>query len=259
MCEVLGVSPGGYHQHFTRRAQRTERTRLSDDALLVHIKAIHAESKGSYGWPRVWKELLARGLRVGKDRVRKLMQQHGIRARAKRRFKATTDSRHNLPIAPNLLERQFDVANPDQVWAGDITYIPSEQGWLYLAVVIDLCSRRIVGWCLRDHLRSDLVVEALDSALAARRGTHGIIFHSDRGSQYGSSAFRSVLERAGLRQSMSARANPYDNAWTESFMGTLKREMLQGGCFEDATDARLELFEYIEGYYNHQRKHSAIG
>lgn len=129
MCEVLGVSPGGYHQHFTRMVQGGERSRLSDDVLLVHIKAIHAERKGSYGWPRVWKELLARGIRVGKDRVRKLMQQHGIKARGKRRFKATTNSRHNLPVAPNLLERRFNVATPDQAWAGDITYIATDEGW----------------------------------------------------------------------------------------------------------------------------------
>ena len=154
MCEVLGASPGGYHQHFTRKAQGSERNRLSDDALLVHIKAIHAESKGSYGWPRVWKELVARGIRVGKDRVRKLMQQHGIKARAKRRFKATTNSRHNLPVAPNLLERRFNVARPDQAWAGDITYIATDEGWLYLAVVIDLFSRQVVGWATRSWIQS---------------------------------------------------------------------------------------------------------
>ncbi|MEN3940185.1 IS3 family transposase, partial [Prosthecobacter sp. SYSU 5D2] len=150
---------------------------------------------------------------------------------------------------------------PNEAWAGDITFIPTASRWLYLAVVIDLGSRRIIGWSLDTHMRSELVVHALQQALQARPRacTRGTLFHSDRGSQYGSSAFRAVLADAGMRQSMSARANPYDNAWTESFMGTMKREMLQGGCFEDATDARLELFEYIDGYYNNARKHSALG
>ena len=147
---------------------------------------------------------------------------------------------------------------PNRAWAGDITLIPTATGWLYLAVVIDLCSRRIVGWSLDDHLRSDLVVAALRQALGSRPTKH-TIFHSDRGSRYGSTTFRQALAGAGMRQSMSARANPYDNAWSESFIGTLKGEMLQGGCFENVTDARLELFDYIEGYYNTHRKHSALG
>ena len=147
---------------------------------------------------------------------------------------------------------------PDQAWAGDITFIPTSNGWLYLAVVIDLCSRCIVGWRLADHMRSDLVVDALQQALQSRR-PKGTIFHSDRGSQYGSRPFRQLLTKAGLLQSMSARANPYDNAWTESFIGTLKLEMLQDGCFENYCDARIEIFEFIEGYYNTHRKHSAIG
>jgi transposase InsO family protein len=150
-------------------------------------------------------------------------------------------------------------AQPNRVWAGDITFIPTQTGWLYLAVVIDLCSRRIVGWSLANHLRTELVLAALNQALASRPGIDQTIFHSDRGSQYGSTAFRQVLASAGLRQSMSARANPYDNAWTESFIGTLKQEMLQGGCFETTQDAQTELFEYIEAYYNNQRKHSALG
>ncbi len=147
---------------------------------------------------------------------------------------------------------------PNRVWAGDITFIPTSAGWLYLAVVIDLCSRRIVGWSLKDHLRSDLVLDALQQALQTR-SVHQTIFHSDRGSQYASAAFRQALAQAGLRQSMSRRANPYDNAWTESFIGTLKHEMLQGGCFDTASDARTEIFEYIEGYYNTHLKHSALG
>ena len=147
---------------------------------------------------------------------------------------------------------------PNQVWAGDITFIPCGEKWLYLAVVIDLCSRRVVGWALADHLRSDLVIAALRQAIASRGRTTGLIFHSDRGSQYGSKAFRAVLRLAGMRQSMSARANPYHNAWTESFMGTLKAEMLQNGRFINAADARTEIFAFIDGYYNTQRLHSSL-
>lgn len=261
MCEVLGVSPGGYHQHFSRRAQGTERTRLSDDALLVHIKAIHAESKGSYGWPRVWKELLARGIRVGKDRVRKLMQQHGIKARAKKRFKATTDSGHNLPVAPNLLERQFDVANPDQVWAGDITYIATDEGWLYLAVVIDLFSRQVVGWSLGERMTRQLVMDALRMAWFRRcpAKSAGLIFHSDRGSQYCSEDFQSLLKGYGMRSSMSRKGNCWDNAPTESFFNSLKNERVHGTVYATRAHAQADLFEYIEIFYNRRRRHSTLG
>lgn len=152
-CAVLCVSPSGYHEHFSRRATPHQRRHVSNDVLLVHIKAIHAEVKGEYGWPRVWKELLARGIRVGKERVRKLMSLHDIKARAKRKFKATTDSSHNLPVAENLLDRNFKPEAPDQVWTSDITYLATDEGWLYLAVVIDLFSRQVVGWSMKPHMR----------------------------------------------------------------------------------------------------------
>jgi putative transposase len=168
-----------------------------------------------------------------------------------------TDAPTSDKPSPNLLSGQPLPSSPGRVWAGDITFIPTAAGWLYLAVVLDLASRRIVGWSLADHLRSDLVVDALRQALHQPL-LPGAIFHSDRGSQYGSLLFRQALAKAGLRQSMSARANPYENAWSESFIATLKREMLQGGCFENAEDARIEIFEYIEGYYNTRRKHSAL-
>ena len=186
-CRVLQVSVAGYHEHFVRRASDAQRRHLSDDALLVHIKAIHAETRGGYGWPRIWKELLARGIRVGKLRVQKLMQLHGIRAKGKRRFKVTTDSRHDLPISPNLLDRQFTVAEPDKVWAGDITYIATDEGWLFLAVVIDLFSRQVVGWALREDMTRDIVIDALRMAWFKRHPSKqaGLIFHSDRGSQPG--------------------------------------------------------------------------
>jgi transposase InsO family protein len=185
-CEVLEVSSSGYHEHFQRKATPGQRRHMSDDAVLVHIKAIHAEVRHSYGWPRMWKELLARGIRVGKERVRKLMKLHGIRARGKRKYKATTDSRHDLPVAPNLLDRQFEVSQPDEVWVGDITYIPTDEGWLYLAVVIDLFSRQVVGWSLKERMTRDIVIDALRMAWFRRQPAAkepGLIFHSDRGSQ----------------------------------------------------------------------------
>jgi putative transposase len=186
------------------------------------------------------------------------MAQRGLHAIQPKNFiPKTSDGRADKP-SPNLLSGRPLPAAPDCAWAGDITFIPTSAGWLYLAVVIDLCSRRIVGWSLADHMRSELVLDALHQALQTRP-VNDTIFHSDRGSQYGSTPFRKALDNAGLRQSMSARANPYDNAWTESFIGTLKHEMLQGGCFANASDARTEIFEYIEGYYNTHRKHSAIG
>jgi len=186
------------------------------------------------------------------------MAQRALRALQPKNFlPKTSDGRADKPSA-NLLSGQPLPAVPNQAWAGDITFIPVNGRWLYLAVVIDLCSRRIVGWSLADHMRSDLVLDALRQALQTRSAKDAI-FHSDRGSQYGSAPFRAALAKAGLRQSMSARANPYDNAWTESFIGTLKHEMLQGGCFENASDARTEIFEYIEAYYNTHRKHSSLG
>ena len=185
------------------------------------------------------------------------MDQRGLRALQPKTFvPRTSDGRADKP-SPNLLSQQPFPTALNQVWVGDITYIPTASGWLYLAVVIDLCSRRIIGWSLANHLRSELVVAALAQALQTRPG-RGTIFHSDRGSQYGSTAFRQVLAAAGLRQSMSARANPYDNAWTESFIGTLKLEMLQGGVFQHRADAHTEIFDFIDGYYNSHRKHSSL-
>ena len=164
-CRVLRVSVSGYHQHVRRRKQITQRRHLSDAALLVHIRAVFAAHRGAYGWPRVWRHLLGQDVRVGKSRVQRLMQLYNIRARGKRRFRiATTDSRHGLPIAPNLLDRNFAPAGPNRAWAGDVTYIPTEEGWLFLAVVMDLFSRRIVGWSMRDNMRSEIVIDALEMA-----------------------------------------------------------------------------------------------
>ncbi len=182
---------------------------VSDVALLVHIKVIHAETHCAYGWPRIWRELLARGFHVGKERVQKMMQLHGIRAKGKRRFKVTTDSKHDLPIACNLLDRQFAVALPDKVWAGDITYIATDEGWLFLGVVIDLFSRQVVGWALCEDMTRDIVIDALRMAWFKRHPSKdaGLIFHSDRGSQYASQDFRDALAQYGITPSMSRRGD----------------------------------------------------
>jgi len=259
-CRVLQVSVSGYHQHQLRRRKIAERRHLSDAALLVHIRAIHAESQGAYGWPRIWRELLKRDLRVGKQRVQRLMQQHGIQARGKRRFRvATTDSRHDLPIAPNLLDRNFTVATPDSVWAGDVTYIATEEGWLYLAVVIDLFSRRIVGWSMQPHMQRSLVIDALEMACQQRHPKREeLIFHSDRGSQYASADFREVLAEYGIRPSMSRKGNCWDNACSETLFGSLKVERLHGQRFatiREAKDANLNWMLW----YNRKRMHSTIG
>ncbi|WP_265307666.1 IS3 family transposase [Verminephrobacter eiseniae] len=258
-CRVLQASITGYHEHFVRRASVAQRRHLSDDALLVHIKVIHAETRGGYGWPRTWKELLARGIRVGKERVRKLMQLHGIRAKGKRRLKVTTDSKHDLPIAPNLLDRQFDVAEPDKVWVGDITYIATDEGWLLLAVVIDLFSRQVVGWSLRQDMTRDIVIDAVRMAWFKRhpRKHAGLIFHSDRGSQYASEDFRDVLAQCGITASMSRKGNCWDNACSETLFGSLKVERLHGQRFVTRRQAKDEVIAWVL-WYNRTRLHSTL-
>jgi putative transposase len=259
-CRVLEVSVAGYHEHFVRRATAAERRHLSDDALLVHIKAVHAESRGGYGWPRVWKELLARGIRVGKERVQKLMQLHGIRGKGKKRFKVTTDSNHTLPISPNLLNREFAVGVPDKVWAGDITYIATDEGWLFLAVVIDLYSRQVVGWSLQESMTRGIVIDALRMAWFKRHPAkqNGLIFHSDRGSQYASHDFRGTLKEYGITSSMSRKGDCWDNACSETLFGSLKVERLHGQRFKTRRHAKDEIVAWLL-WYNSIRLHSTLG
>jgi putative transposase len=259
-CRVLRVSVAGYHEHFARRRVLARRRHLSDEALLAHIRAVHAENAGAYGWPRVWQQLRAQAIRVGKQRVQRLMQRHGIRARGKRRFRVvTTDSGHGLPVAPNLLKRNFAVAAPDRVWVGDITYVATDEGWLFLAVVIDLFSRRIVGWSLREDLHRELAISALQMAWL-RRGpdkTAGLMFHSDRGSQYASQEFRQLLKDCGITPSMSRKGNCWDNAPSESVFASLKVERLHGHRFATIQQAREEVLNWVQ-WYNHTRLHSAL-
>jgi transposase InsO family protein len=226
--------------------------------MAEHIERIFRAHRRRYGYRRIVEQLADEGHTCAPARVRRIMEQRGLRAIAPKHYvPKTSDGRADCP-SPNLL---LDAPLPtqiNQVFAGDITFIPTATGWLYLAIVIDLCSRKIIGWALADHMRAQLVIDALRQALGSRSKTHNAIFHSDRGSQYGSIAFRALLKQFGLRQSMSARANPYHNAWSESVIGTLKAEMLQGGCFIDQNDAKIELFAYIESYYNTLRKHSSL-
>ncbi len=260
-CRVLGVSASGYHQHLARRRIIDQRRHLSDEVLLVHIRTIYAETRGAYGWPRIWRQLRAQSVRVGKRRVQRLMKKHGIRARGRRRFRVmTTDSRHHLPVAPNLLDRKFDVAAPNRAWVGDFTYVETEQGWLYVAVVIDLFSRRIVGWSMREDMRSDLVIDAFNMAWLERSPGNKteLIFHSDRGSQYASYDFNQVLRECGITQSMSRKANCWDNACAETLFGSLKVERLHGRSFQTIREAKDEVIAWML-WYNRTRMHSTLG
>ena len=250
---MLGVPRSSYYH-----AAEPTPTQQSDQEIGDLIQAIFKRHRRCYGYRRICRDLAEDGILCGPARVRRLMAERGLKAIQPRTYvPRTSDGKADKP-SPNHLLKAGLPATPDTVWAGDITFIPTTSGWLYLAVVIDLCSRRIVGWALADHLRADLVTEAFRQGYQSRRPQPGFIFHSDRGSQYGSRLFRAQLAQAGALQSMSARANPYHNAWTESFIGTLKAEMLQGGCFLDGNDARTELFAYIESYYNTHRRHSSL-
>ena len=253
VCVVLGEARSSFYHASTPTA-----TQVADAGLGDLIEAVFRRHRRRYGYRRLAQELSDRGVICAPARIRRIMAQRALHAIQPKTFvPKTSDGRADKP-SPNLISGMPLPDAPDRAWAGDITFIPTSAGWLYLAVVIDLCSRRVVGWNLANHMRCDLVLDALLQALETRPA-NGAIFHSDRGSQYGSTPFRKALAKAGLRQSMSTRANPYDNAWTESFIGTLKLEMLQDGCFENAGDAQTEIFDYIEGYYNTHRKHSAIG
>lgn len=258
LCEVLEVSPSGFHQRRQRTAKdKPERSRVSDDSLLAHIKAIHAEVKGEYGWPRMWKELVARGVRVGKERVRKLMVQHGVRARHKRKYIATTNSKHGLPVAPNLLERNFTATAPNRVWTSDITYVATAEGWLYLAVIIDLFSRQVVGWSMQPHMKAELVTDALRMAWFRRRPDAGVIVHSDRGGQYCGGLFQDTLKAYSMRSSMSRRGDCWDNAPTESLWGSLKVARLHSRRFATRRAAMDEIVDWL-GFYNARRLHSTL-
>ena len=256
LCEVLEVSDSGFASW--RRGEGPQKW-LSDSALLKLIREIHLQTKAAYGSPRIYQELKARGIPASRGRIERLMRQNCIRARHKRRFKATTDSRHALPVAPNRLNQNFEATHPDQTWTADITYLATDEGWLYLAVVLDLYTRQIVGWAMRERMTQDLVIDALRMAWFRRRPQPGLIHHSDRGSQYCSAEFRKQLAAYGMLASMSRKGNCWDNAPTESFFNSLKNERVHGARYQSRDEARADVFEYIEVFYNRSRRHSALG
>jgi transposase InsO family protein len=257
MCDALGVSPAGFYAW----RSRPERARkIANRELLSNIRRVHADHRGRYGAPRIPAELRAEGQSISRKRVERVMRRHGVRAHTPRRYRVcTTDSKHSLPVAANLLEQNCVTEKPDQVWVADITYIPTGEGWLYLAVILDLFTRKGVGWARREHMRAELTIAALTMAIQRRRPGPGLVHHSDRGRQYAAGDYRKVLQAATITQSMSRKANCWDNAPMESFFGTLKTELVHQHEYPDRETARCDLFAYIEGYYNRRRIHSAIG
>lgn len=255
MCRVFGVSRSRYYSQLKSGATRRQR---EDVELAAAIKVAFDDSDQTYGAGRIGKELREQGTRVGKNRVWRLMKQHGLRVKTTKRFKVTTNSDHKRPVAPNLVNRYFSAPAPDRLWTGDITYIWTVEGWLYLAVVLDVFSRRIVGWSMDRRMTDNLVITAFKNALVRRRPGQGLIFHSDRGSQYCSKRYQALVKGAGGIQSMSGTGCCYDNAITESFFGTLKRELVHHCTFRSRTEAQSQIFRYIEGFYNRRRRHSAL-
>lgn len=254
VCALLGVSRSGHYA----RQKRGESARVREDRRLKQqILAVHVESKQRYGTPRVERALRRSGTRTSRKRVARLRRELGLRTRYTRRFRVTTDSRHAQPIAPNRLDRDFTASSPDRIWVGDITYLRAGASWLYLAVLLDLYSRRVVGWSLSHRIDEELVRRALDQALAARRPTRGWIHHTDRGGQYCADDYRERVEEIGGLASMSRKGDCWDNAVAESFFKTLKTEL--GDRFSSHAAARRELFAYIEGFYNTQRLHGTLG
>lgn len=256
LCRALSVSRSGYYAWLRREPSRRS---ARDGELLLQIREAHAKSRRTYGSPRVHAESRAQGMRCSRKRVARLMRAAGLSAHRPRRAVRTTDSRHALPVAPNLLGRDFSAQAPDLRWAADITYVPTAEGWLYLAVILDLFSRRVVGHAAAATLATSLIVEALRVACGRRRPGAGLLHHSDRGSQYASGEYQARLSEVGAQCSMSRRGDCYDNAAVESFFGTLKTELIHGRRYATRSEARSDIFEYIEMFYNRERRHSALG
>jgi len=257
MCTALGLSVSGY---YAWRARAESRRAAANRALIEDIRRIHADSSGTYGSPRVHAVLRRRGRRIGRSRIERLMRHAGLRGLAALpRRTRTTDSRHSYPIAPNRLGRNFVAGRPGQIWLADLTYIPTGEGWLYLAAVMDLHTRKIVGWSMRERLYTEIALEALNMAIERQRPAPGLIHHSDRGIQYAAEAYRQALARSGISPSMSRKGDCLDNAPMESFFHTLKTERVHHRVYATRADARRDLFQYIEGFYNSRRLHSALG
>lgn len=259
MCRLLEVSCSGYYAAEKRGVGKRS---IARERLRLHVRAAFRKSRGRYGSPRVHQELRSEGIRTGRRQVEQVMREEGLHARARRRFVRTTDSSHAQRIHPNLLERRFAVEENremDRVWVGDITYLPTREGWLYLAVLLDLASRRLVGWAVRDSLEADLTLEALERALWSRRPCAGLIHHSDRGGQYASGEYQARLCAHGIRSSMSKKGDCWDNAVAESFFATLEKELIDGADWQTHAEARDAVVRFTEVWYNHQRRHSSLG
>lgn len=255
MCHVLNVTPSAY---YTWR-KRPRRQRIGEERkLLLHIRSIHQESDRTYGSPRICRHLREHGMRIGENRIARLMRLHEIKPKQVKRFRVTTEANHGLPVAENKLNRSFEIARPNAVWAADITYVWTREGWLYLAVVLDLFSRRIIGWSMKKSLDRTLVLDAMQMALSNRRPGPGLLHHSDRGSQYASGAYQGLLADHGIQCSMSRKGNCWDNAPMESFFSTLKREVVHHRRYVSREEARQDIFKYMETWYNRKRQHSSL-
>lgn len=256
LCEMLSVSPAGFYA--SRVRPRSARA-IDNTTLKGEIRRVFHESHRRYGAPRVHAELVARGRKVSLNRVARMMRALSLRARRKRRFVPTTNSRHKMPVAPNVLDRRFETDAPDKTWVTDITYVWTREGWLYVAAILDLFSRRVVGWAMSESLSRELALDALDMALRTRAPPAGLLHHSDRGCQYASADYQEALAERSIRCSMSRKGNCWDNAVAESFFATLKAELVNEADFETRAQARTALFEYLEVFYNRRRRHSSLG
>ena len=256
MCRALAVSPAGY---YAWRSRPESARSVSARMMLSAIRVIHRASRETYGSPSIWDALRKQGHRIGEHRVARLMRHAGIRAKTVKKWRATTQSQHRFPVAANTLNRQFTVTVPNRVWAGDLTYVWTTEGWLYLAVMLDLYSRRVIGWAMGHRLTVELAEQALTMAVANRAPTAGLVHHSDRGSQYAATSYQRRLTAHGLIPSMSRKGNCWDNACVESFFGTLKRELVYHRHYATRDEATQDIFEYIEVFYNRQRRHSTLG
>lgn len=255
MCHILKVSRSGYYGWRNRPKSKCE---LSNERLLIHILAAYRKGRKSYGSPKITKELKEQGISCSKNRVARLMHKHNIKSKYIKRYKVTTRSNHSFPIHDNLLNQQFKVNKPNKVWVSDITYIRTINGWLYLAIILDLFSRKIVGWSIRNHLKAELVISAFKNAVKQRKPPSGLIFHSDRGIQYACTDFQNLLETYGMQCSMSKKGDCYDNACAESFFHVLKTELIHEMQLMNQNEIESRIFEYIEIFYNRIRRHSTI-
>jgi transposase InsO family protein len=258
LCRVLEVSRSGFYDW---RGRPKSKRLLEDEKIVEQIKLFHCGSRCTYGSPRIHQDFKGKGQRVGKNRIARLMRQQGIQGRCKRRFKNTTQSKHNRPVAENHLNQQFEATTPNQKWVSDLSYVWTWEGWLYLAIVLDLYSRAVVGWAMSHTMTDDLTLDALKMALRRREPPiqNHLLFHSDRGSQYASNDFRAELANYQITQSMSRTGNCYDNAAMESFFATLKTEEVYPNIYQSRQQAKSSIFSYIEGFYNRSRRHSALG